>query len=710
MRNIHLNRLGVAHYVSIYSQILVAMTPFAFAIFIGAFLLFQLQPLLAKYIVPWFGGGPSVWTTCMLFFQVFLLGGYAYAHFLTARLTLRKQVIVHGIVLACALLFLPIVPSAIWKPNPGDEPTRRILFLLTVCVGLPYLALAATAPLLQSWFSTLSPGKSPYRLYALSNTGSILALVTYPVLFEPALTRRAQAIQWSFGFVVFVIFCAACAKNIWEAKESSRLTIQARQDNDVETTSPSIISRFFWFSLPACSCILMLATTNKLCLDVASLPFLWVLPLTLYLLSFVICFDRPQWYSRRVMTILSLVSLGFLCFALINENSLTMRWQLLIYCGGLFLCCLVCQGEVYRLKPAARHLTSFYLWIAVGGAAGGVFVAVIAPMIFGSFAELNWGAWLFVVLLVILHAIQNTRLQFRARTWPAWQFLLSADLALSAALLYQTWDADRDIITVSRNFYGVLRVADIHKNEPTHAFSLRNGNIGHGMQFANPPMSGFPISYYGTESGVGVALNTFSRQTHRRLGVIGLGVGTIAAYAHAGDTLRFYEINPEVEKIARTRFTYLKQCPADVSIVLGDARLSLENEPPQQFDVLVLDAFSSDAIPVHLLTKEAFEIYFKHLKPDGVIALHISNRYLNLFPVMMGIAKELKTFMVYILWQPQSLRPFFSDSQWVIITRNQQFVENKELMAHATMMPDQSTAEVVLWTDDKTSLLPIFQF
>ena len=706
------------------------MKVFALTIFAGAFLLFQVQPLIAKFILPWFGGVPAVWTTCMLFFQVFLLAGYAYAHLTARYLSARKQAVLHVALLVTALAFLPIVPSAHWKPGPGADPTWRILLLLTVCLGPPYFVLSSTGSLLQAWSSGLHPGAAPYRLYALSNAGSLLALVSYPFVVEPAVSRSTQARLWSWSFGVFVLLCGWCAWRLWRAAPAvqfeNEFATSARlspAQASVARDSPSALSgakscaqtegqptpfaKWVWFLLPLCGSVLLLATTGKLCLDVASVPFLWVLPLSLYLLTFILCFDRPAWYARKTFTLLLFPMLGWLCYGMIEAHRKPLLGQIGIYGGSLFLGCLVCHGEVYRLKPAVRHLTSFYLLIAAGGATGGVLVGLVAPVVFRSYAELDWGVWVLTLLLAWIHAREGTVFVVGARRWLLWPIILAGATALGSALWLVDGRPMRGTVFMSRNFYGVLRVIKtIHEDPPSALYRLRNGRINHGMQFVDPRMARVPTTYYYESSGVGLALKYFPRQGQRKVGVVGLGIGTLAAYGRPGDTFRFYEINPEVRRLAEKQFTYLKNCAARVELVTGDARLSLENEPAQQFDLLVLDAFNSDAIPVHLLTQEAFATYFRHLKPDGAIVVHISNEELNLFPVMLGVAKYFHLVLVVIPREDKTDPWWVSGSLWAIVSHNQKFMFSAPIVAAAEgVLPDLN--KPILWTDDYASLFQI---
>lgn len=705
------------------------MTLFALTIFAGAFLLFQVQPLIAKFILPWFGGGAAVWTICMLFFQVFLLAGYTYAHITSRYLAPRKQAALHTILLLVALAFLPIVPGTQWKPGPADDPTWHILLLLTASLGLPYFVLSATGPLLQAWFSRLHPGVSPYRLYALSNVGSLLALVSYPFAVEPMFTRQTQAVIWALGFGSFALLCGACAWLVWNqnAKKEGRKTVNrkgARQENErkrklqlsIETPgepenestgATSAYVKLLWFLLPACGSVLLLATTNKLCQDVAAIPFLWVLPLSLYLITFILSFDQPRWYARRTFTLLLVPMLGLVCYALFQECSLSLLSQVAIYCGASFVCCMVCHGEVYRLRPSPRFLTSFYLSIAAGGAAGGAFVAVVAPLVFRSYAELHTGVGLLAALVTVVHWRERSGWSISGKFIPAWTLAAAGSAALVFALFLQVRQNSKDTLFISRNFYGMLRVSPIEPDDPVyHAKKLTNGHIHHGLQFVDAAKSRMPTSYYHELSGVGLALEYLPVQTNRRVGVIGLGVGTLAAYARAGDTFRFYDINPQVRQVAESQFTYLQQAEGHVEVVMGDARLALENESPQQFDLLVLDAFSSDAIPAHLLTREAFEVYLRHLKPGGVIAVHITNRHLNLLPVTMGLAAHFGFGAREVAWVDTPALWWNSSSRWALLSRNLEFLNNKRIMS-ASQPPNPKT---LLWTDDYTSLIPIMKW
>ena len=682
------------------------MTAFALTIFTGAFLLFLVQPLIGKFILPWFGGSPAVWTTCLLFFQVFLLGGYAYAHLSARWLKPRLQAVIHLVLLAGALGFLPIIPDGQWKPGPDADPTWRILALLAVTIGLPYLVLSGTGPLMQQWFTLARPGVSPYRLYALSNVGSLLALVAYPFMVEPLLARKTQALWWSVGLGIYAVFTVACALRLWRA--SGDPTAEMPNKAAVpDVVSPPGAQRLLWLLLPAAAAVLLMAITNKMCQDVAVIPFLWVLPLGLYLLSFILCFDSPQWYWRRFFGIGLAVTAALLCLVLF-EKKMPLLPQIVIYCGALFVACMVCHGELYRLRPDPRYLTGFYLMIALGGALGGVFVALVAPLIFKGYFELHCGFVVLGLLLAWLHGREGNEWRIAGRPFPLWRVALVATILLAIPLWIEARTNRGLIIAKSRNFYGVLKLYEDQVDDPwLHSYLLQCGEITHGIQLVHPKLQQAPVSYYSERSGIGRLMRALP-PAPRRIGVIGLGTGSMAAYAYAGDTVRFYEINPAVRHFAETSFAFLSGTTGRVEIVMGDARLSMEAEAPQQYDVLVLDAFSSDAIPAHLLTRESFEIYLRHLKTNGVIAAHISNRHLDLRPVMENHAENFGLAMTFIIQDAVNQPWFILPSQWFLLSRDKALIDHPDLRLVAAP-PAAKPRKLPPWTDDYASLLRVLK-
>lgn len=889
------------------------MARYALTVFLSAFLLFQVQPLIAKYILPWFGGGSSVWTTCMLFFQMLLLVGYAYAHLLSTKLRPSRQGLVHLILVVASLLFLPIQPSQDLKPIGGASPIFGIFLLLSATVGVPFFLLSATGPLMQRWFSRMYPGRSPYRLYSLSNFGSLLALLSYPFVFEPSLRLFEQISMWSFTYAVFVALAVWCSLQVilahrYEqsdeeadgsaADESGSPEDGSASNEDGPLTRPGFGLMCLWLGLAAAGSAMLLATTNQMCIDVAVVPFLWVLPLSLYLLSFVICFDNPRWYDRRVFGLL-LVPAGIAaCWQLHAGLNTSIPIFVAVYSIVMFVSCMTCHGELMHSRPHPSHLTLFYLLVAAGGALGGLFVAVVSPMFFTAFWEYHvavagvcgvtvmaWsvgGVWrvraslvfwiwtlvsiiqiwlvnevfyrkhaavfvredesvlfgglgLFYVigLLVTSYREQSARLLgmiwgtiticqfvwvmvcaesrfpelvedgqywifgagsilmaglgvFSTRwvasrwndvmqQWVAviglqisffvglfvlWNYstisnetcvkllgayvslwfagwlaerirpnLLMRDgvwfltpLCLAWAVLslelYQLAQEDRsDYVHTSRNFYGVLSVA-LYGSENGNYHSLMHGQIEHGNQYNDETWSTTPTTYYGAGTGIELALRLHPRRQFTdpevsalKVGVVGLGCGTIAAHGKPGDHFRFYEINPDVLALSDKYFTYLRDSAAETEVVLGDARITMDQElvrgDPQLFDVLAIDAFSSDAIPLHLLTREAAELYRRHLAEDGILLVHISNRYLDLDPVTLGLAQSLGWRAVRIDNDEDEEIGLYSSS-WVAITSNEEFLAETEVLDATSFWEDEEAA--LLWTDDFASLWQVISY
>ena len=702
---------------------------YAVTIFLSAFLLFQVQPVIGKYVLPWFGGGAAVWTACMLFFQTVLLAGYAYAHVVRTWLSDRGQAVVHLALLAAALVLLPIVPSATWKPEAAGDPTWLILGALATSVGLPYFALSATSPLLQAWLSTTRPGASPYRLYAVSNAGSLLALATYPVAFEPLLRLRMQVDTWSALFVGFAFLCGVCAVGLWRAKRVACATAAAAPA--AAPPRPGLVARALWLLLPACGSALLLAVTNQMCSDVGVVPLLWVLPLALYLASFILCFQSERTYWRPLFwPLLALAGAAILWLLLENVN-VSIVVQIAGYSLGLFVCCMVCHGELARLKPHPRYLTGYYLAMSAGGAVGGVLVALVAPAVFSAYFELH----IALGACFVLAAVAFWREALADRRWrQRWSFPLlgiasaAVPTAACVALAMEAQEELRDCLSSSRNFYGVLQVTGHNKEDPDNLYYvLCHGRIMHGSQYAAAPRRYKPTTYYGEKSGVGLAVRHRCPGTLARVGVVGLGTGTMAVYGRPGDTYRFYEINPAVRRLSlsegdnHARFTYLDDSRARCEVVMGDARLSMEREPPQEYDLLALDAFSSDAIPVHLLTEEAFVIYLRHLKPEGVLAVHISNRFLDLEPVVLGLADRLGLEAAVISVsedeeydeeydeEGEGVDQGLCGSTWVLVTRDKAFLEYEPIRA-ATTPPAETSSARIVWTDDYSNLLRILTY
>ena len=674
--------------------------------------------MIGKFILPWFGGCPAVWTTCMLFFQTVLFGGYAFAHGIARWTPSRWQTAIHLALVAAAAALLPIAPTAFWKPTGPSPPTLQILALLTVAVGLPYFALSATSPLAQVWFSRSCPGRSPYRLYAVSNFGSLAALLSYPFLVEPAMTLAGQSRLWSAGFVLYAVLCAAGVVWTWRTRgataglsSSAGNTVGqanrgAPQFRSVEAlhAPPTLLRRALWLLLPACASLALLATTNHVCQDVAVVPFLWVAPLALYLLSFILCFDHPRWYVRSVWAMLALTliltvsGVDFMLGRLGQSHNFVV--DLFLCFAALLAICMVCHGELVLLKPEPRRLTEFYLFVAAGGALGGVLVSIVAPLIFRSFFE--WQLGLFLAYFVAAAALM--RPETLGAAIPARAMAgVSAVIGLVCLL---SWQLDlRCPVDRVRNFYGVVSVWEYRRDEPEeHNFQLVHGNIAHGEQFVAAAKRRRPTMYYGESSGVGCAIRCLQKQRPAmRVGVVGLGVGTLAAYAREGDEYEFYEINPEVPRLAKKYFTYLADCRGKCDIVLGDARLSLERPSSRKFDLLALDAFSGDSIPTHLLTREALAVYLRRLASGGLIAVHVTNTYLSLAPVVRAAAEDAKLVAVRV-YNVGNAKDLSNRSDWMLVGRE---AGSWTALSSPPPPPRRDDLHARLWTDQYSNLFEI---
>ncbi len=687
------------------------MPLYGLTIFLSAFLLFLVQPMIAKIILPWFGGAAAVWVTCLVFFQVALLLGYLYAHVLVARLPPRGGRLLHGALLLASALVLPIAPDAAWKPAGGEEPVLRILVVLAASVGLPYFLLSATTPLAQSWYAR-THALSPYRYFAVSNAGSLLGLLSYPLLAEPFLATRTQLLGWSALYGAAALLTLGLA---WRPLGS-----WGREAAAPEEPPPDSVTRLLWLAFPACGTVLLYGVTSQLTQNVAAIPFLWVLPLVAYLLSYVLCFARRSWYTRGIWLRVLAVTLGALAYALAPEfANATLRVLVPLFTAGLFVCCMVCHGELARLKPAPRFLTSYYLTISLGGALGGLYAGVVAPLVYDGYWEFPVAlvACAVLVLLALRHDADSPFYQAGGR--PAWVGLVVLVLLLAGSLFYVTGETAGVRLRV-RNFYGSLRVVETSlpkvrwmEGEKVQDFpaglslrKLMHGTIDHGIQYLTDDHRRKPTAYYVEGSGVAVALREAGARGPVRAGVVGLGTGTLAAFGRAGDTYRFYEINPQVTALARSEFTYLRDSPAKIELVPGDARLSMEREPPQDYDVLAVDAFSGDAIPVHLLTREAVELYFRHLKPGGVLALHLSNQHLRLPPVAGRIAAALGKEARVVYSEANDPAGVFR-AYWVLLTGRQEFFRVAEVAAVARLIPEASGQP--LWTDDYSNLLRVWK-
>jgi hypothetical protein len=690
----------------------------ATAVFLSAFLLFSVQPLLGKQLLPWFGGAPAVWTACMLFFQVVLLLGYLWAH-LSSRMPPRRQALlqlgllmlaVGGLVWQALSSPSPLLPGPDMKPEPGQEPVGQLLWMLLLSAGTPYLLLSTLSPTLQAWFHLRWPGEEPYWLYALSNAGSLLGLLAYPFAVEPFLPLRVQAWAWAglFGaLAVLLVFLSL------RAMGAVRPPAEPETPGDEASARPLSWGRMaLWLTWPAAGSALLVAATNQLCQDVAVVPFLWVAPLALYLLSFILAFGRGRGLPRPALLCAYAAFSSFAVFVLFRGPEALPLTQLLALGGCLLTGCTLCHSELARIRPHPKRLSLFYLCLSAGGALGGIFCALLAPVLFDSHLELHV-SMAGVAVLALLSAGPVRARNFRALTGYAlrslqavWVFLLILALALHAQ------GSERETLARARNFFGVLRVERRFPGGPDEQLLMMHGSVIHGGQYTRERLT--PATAFGEGTALADAIRLHPRRLAgqpMRIGVVGMGVGTIAAHARAGDHLRLYEINPQVIAWARGEggfFSYLADTAAAFEIEAGDARLALEREmargQPGGFHVLVVDAFNSASPPVHLLTVEAFRLYLSHLAPDGILAVHLSNANLDLGRLVARQAEELG-WPRYRRDNPPRGRTW--GASWMLITQNEKFLARPEIAPDAVRPGALPGDALRPWTDDFSNLLDI---
>lgn len=754
---------------------------FAGTLFMNAALLFAVEPMFTKMVLPRLGGTPSVWNGCLLFYQAALLAGYLYAHLLSRVLAPRRQVVVHVVLLVASLMLLPVALPRDWVPDTAT-PIASLLRVLVLGLGGPFLLLAAGAPLLQRWFThTGHPAASnPYFLYAASNLGSLIALLSYPVLLEPNLPLAMQSRGWAWIYGGLVALVGVCAIVTWRRAAGSssgiREAVAFANERDVafvtngerspvrtgdavgDSAPVTLARRLRWIALALVPSSLLLGLTTYLTTDVASVPLLWVVPLALYLLTFVIAFSTRPIVPHRVA--LAVQPYVVVALVLVLVVGLGVRWTVAmgVHLAAFFVTALVCHGELARTRPAASKLTEFYLWISVGGALGGVFNVLLAPLLFTTAREYhvalaaacllrpsspsvaasasgarfwNDGARgrrvLDVVLPLLAGGLLSLALHYEVATRFARPALfavagVSAALVLSfrgrpvrfafgvAALLAAglvVGVSDPGLMMTARSFFGIYKV---RQNGDFH--TLTHGTTMHGAQSTLAPWTREPLTYYHREGPVGqLFANVGDATRHRSLAIVGLGTGTLACYGRATDDVTVYEIDPLVVTIARDArlFTYLRDCPPKTRVIVGDARLSLVAAPDSSIDVLLLDAFSSDAIPAHLVTREALALYLRKLRPGGVIAFHISNRYLDLKPVLAELARDARVAGAVgssPALTPDQRRMLKARSEWVVLTRRAGDLSRLRRLSGWTVLAP--SASVRVWTDDFTDVLSVF--
>ena len=819
---------------------------FALTLLVSATLLFLVQPMFAKMVLPMLGGTPAVWNTCMVFYQAALLAGYLYAHFSTRWLGARRQAAVHLVLLCLPWLVLPIGVAQAWAP-PGDAPNPIpwLLVLLAFSVGLPFFVVSASAPMLQAWFAETGhpAGKDPYFLYAASNLGSMLALIGYPTLVEPSLRLRfntadgllsflsSQSGVWTLGYGGLMLLTCGCAVLLWRSRRGAAAglggaTAPANQQAfpaDPPDAAPTLPLRLRWLALSFAPSSLLLGATTYISTDIAAVPLLWIIPLTLYLLSFVLVFARwptllcrwvrwwqpdqpalaaafdPHWILFWIQPLL-VVGLAMVFFQTAAEK---MGWMILLHLAVLFVTAMVCHGELARSRPGAGHLTEFYIWMSAGGVLGGIFNALVAPLVFPTVAEYPLviavacmlrpqlfrprhpavARWLdlvlpvsvFAVLALFVHLERGWNIQ---RPWLSWEFggwdwnsslnalvttvtgrqygitvemailglgglaaLLLAlrplrfGLAVGAVLLagHLWFSMGGDVIYADRSFFGVMRIRRTTypyvngDNERAEGYRhiLVHGSTNHGEQRFDPQGRHKPITYYFPTGPIGeVFTRLIDPNMHRQIGITGLGTGTTAAYGHPGQRFTYFEIDPHVKRIAEDPryFAYLSDTPAEYRIVMGDARLSLEKQrlylkdhPGEKFDLLLMDAYSSDAIPIHMITKEAVALYFDVLKERGLLLVHISNRHLDLAPVVGNIARDLGLTARYRndtwasaldkdLWDEEADEGKFA-SDVVLVVRDPEYLGPLKRDGAWEEIPQDP--RVGVWTDDFSDILTV---
>jgi hypothetical protein len=662
---------------------------YALTIFLSAFLLFVAEPMAAKQLLPTLGGSSAVWTTCLVFFSLVLLLGYLYAHWVPSRLHPTKQAVLHILLLTVALLTLGIHI----RPSPtavSYHPALTVFRVLATVIGLPYLALSATTPLLTAWYAGSFQGGSPYRLFALSNFASLLALVGYPLWIEPRLTMNQQTAGWSGGFLLFAVLCGAIA---WQGR---RRSILSAPQQAVLPGHPEAV----WFLLALGGGMMLTAVTSHMSQNIAAIPLLWLPPLALYLLTFILAFQgawRPLRQSMLRLVLVAVVSMAYVLRDIRTQLPIAVSVPLFLI--ALFVVCFFLHGELYARRPATPGMTRFYLVAAAGSAAGTLLVGVLAPLVLR--ANYDLACTLVVVSLIALAATWHDG-------WGLRMLWVAGTTGAIVVLSTQVRQYDDDAVALVRSFYGTLRVRETHLPPQSDTDrQLLNGTIEHGAEWFAPQFRGQPLTYYSPDSGLGIAMRLCCGASPKRVGVIGLGTGTVAAYGNAGDVIRFYEINPLVERLARHWFTFLHDSGAQTDVVTGDARLSLASQAPQRFNVIVVDAFSGDAIPVHLLTREALALYRRHLQPDGVIVFHVSNQYIDLEPVVAAIAADAGLRAVSVHSHGDEQNGFYY-ADWILVTANQTFLSQPEIINNAFPTPLQ--AGVRLWTDNYSSVFPLLKW
>ncbi len=729
---------------------------FAGTLFTSAALMFVLQPMFGKILLPLLGGSPAVWNTCMVFYQSILFLGYLYAHYLSTRLNQHKQILIHIAVILVSFLALPVALPDNVSPPTESNPTFWLLGVLFLSIGLPFFVVSTTAPLIQKWFANVGHHTShdPYYLYAASNTGSLIALLSYPFLLEPNIGLANQKSYWSVGFLLLCLLIAACAFTVWKAQQAKDIIEEPIAEDD----GLSIVTKLHWLALAFVPSSLLLGLTTFISTDIASVPLLWIIPLTLYLLTFVIVFSK--WHDKvhsLMVTLQPMVLLPFIAYSFINPAVLPYWVDLGLHLTAFFLAVMVCHGELARLRPNTRHLTTYYLIMSFAGMLGGMFNTFVAPFIFNAVYEyplmiiaallLRPGLkasigntrieWLKQLILPALLIIMGLGLFFSLDDLPQYLDTIGVGLILVAGLTYafRVQPVTLALLTgilifftfglhgllsntlyQERTFFGVLSVRESvltnEEGQPEKYREFFHGTTKHGAQRLGADVSRTPTTYFSRPGPIGQLFSEFDKVNDNWvIGIVGLGAGTLTCYTKGKQDWTFYELDPLVVDIASnpTYFTYISQCNPKMTMKVGDARLSLEKEPDHKFDLFVIDAFSSDSIPTHLLTQEAIKLYFDKIKPGGILALHITNRHLALKKVLAVHEKQLQLSALIQEFKPQQDIPLVIATDWVVMAKKP---ETLELLRQSQLGRWQKLPlnfDVKPWTDDFTNIVTIWK-
>jgi hypothetical protein len=727
---------------------------FAATLFTSAALMFVLQPMFGKILLPLLGGSPAVWNTCMVFYQSILFLGYLYAHYLSTRFSQHKQIIVHISIIIISFLALPVaLPETILPPTESN-PTFWLLWILLLSIGLPYFVVSTTAPLIQKWFANVGHHTSddPYFLYAASNAGSLISLLSYPFLLEPNIGLASQKSYWSIGFLLLSFLIAVCGFILWKAQSKP-----SQEESEAAAEDLSVITKLHWLALAFVPSSLLLGLTTFISTDIASVPLLWIVPLTLYLLTFVIVFSK--WHDKVhhwMVNLQPIVLLPFIAYSFINPAVLPYWVDLALHLTAFFLAAMVCHGELARLRPNTRHLTTYYLIMSFAGMLGGMFNTFVAPFIFNAVYEYplmivaalllrpglklsisSRNDWLKQLILPFVLLVIGLVVFFSIDNLPEFLDTIGVGLILLAGLTYAFRSRPLTLALLTgilifftfglhgmlshtlyqeRTFFGVLSVREsMLTDEQGQLEKYRefyHGTTKHGAQRLASKDSRTPLTYFSRQGPIGQLFSEYDKVNDNwEIGVIGLGAGTLSCYTKPGQSWTFYELDPLVVDIASNPqyFTYISQCNPKMAVKVGDARLSLEKEPAHKFDLFVVDAFSSDSIPTHLMTEEAMKLYFDKIKPNGILALHITNRHLALKNVLAVHEKQLQLSALLQEFKPQQEIPLVIATDWVVMAKKPETLDSLRQSQLGSWQKLPLTFDIKPWTDDFTNIITIWK-